>query len=412
MNPLLRQLHPYPFEKLAILLGSDPEKRAAAPQGPSAALAPINLSIGEPKHPVPSFIRQTMADALEDIGLYPTTRGELFLRQAMAAWLERRFQLPTVDPQRQILPVNGTREALFSIAQAVVEHSSGEKCYVLMPNPFYQIYEGAALMAGAQPIYVPCLAENGFLPDYQAVPATILQRTALIYLCSPGNPTGAVFPLAGLQKLIELAMRYNIVLAADECYSEIWYEQPPAGLLQAAQQMGVEQFAHCLVFHSLSKRSNMPGARSGFVAGNAQLLADYFRLRTYTGCATPRFIQRAATVAWQDEQHVAENRTIYQQKLEDALRILSPILPVQRPDAGFYLWLKVPGGGESFARHLFQRYHVTVLPGGYLGRPDVNGHNPGTDYVRIALVASREENHQAMLRIAQCAQERLSLQPA
>ncbi|MBF0183947.1 MAG: succinyldiaminopimelate transaminase [Magnetococcales bacterium] len=416
MNPLLRQLHAYPFEKLAILLESDPEARTTTrgDMAATAALAPINLSIGEPKHPVPPFIRQSMADALDDIGLYPTTRGELFLRQAMAAWLEKRFALKeaSVDPQRHILPVNGTREALFSIAQAVLDHNGPERPYVLMPNPFYQIYEGATLMAGGQPVYVPCCAENGFLPDYQSIPPAILERTALLYLCSPGNPTGAVFPLATLQHLIELAMRYRFVLAADECYSEIWYDTPPTGLLQAAQQMGVDRFDHCLVFHSLSKRSNMPGARSGFVAGDATVLEEYFRLRTYTGCATPRFIQRAATVAWQDETHVMENRVIYQQKLDDAIAILSPVLPVQRPDAGFYLWLRVPGGGESFARHLFHRYHVTVLPGAYLGRPDVNGHNPGADYVRIAMVASREENRQAMQRIAQCATELLALQPA
>ncbi|WP_130470257.1 succinyldiaminopimelate transaminase [Candidatus Magnetaquicoccus inordinatus] len=415
MNSLLRQLHPYPFEKLAALLGADPEARSSghAPSPAGEPLPAINLSIGEPKHPVPAFIRQTMADALEDIGLYPTTRGELSLRQAMANWVQQRFQLKesSVDPQRHILPVNGTREALFSIAQAVVDNSGNDRPYVLMPNPFYQIYEGATLMAGAQPVYVPCHPDQHFLPDYQNIPPAILERTALLYLCSPGNPTGAVFPLATLQKLIELALRYQIVLASDECYSEIWYDHPPAGLLQAAQQMGVERFDQCLVFHSLSKRSNMPGARSGFVAGDARLLEEYFRLRTYTGCATPRFIQRAAIAAWQDEEHVRENRILYQQKLHDALQILTPILPVEAPDAGFYLWLRVPGGGESFARHLYQRYHVTVLPGAYLGRPDVNGHNPGADYVRIAMVASREENHQAMLRIAHCAQELLSLSP-
>lgn len=431
MNPLLEKLHPYPFEKLAALL-----KPLSKPQSADGSLEtaktqpypPLNLSIGEPKHPVPPFIRQAMTDALDDIGVYPTTRGELFLRQAMADWLEQRFQLgkKVLDPQRHILPVNGTREALFSIAQALTnpggalrtqptqtnhhgtlaaqrDETSDRRPFILLPNPFYQIYEGAALMAGAKPVYVESTAANGFLPDYHNLPSDILERTTLLYYCSPGNPTGAVFSLNQLTSLIELAQRYHFVIAADECYSEIWYHQPPTGLLQAAQKIGVSSFKHCLAFHSLSKRSNMPGARSGFVAGDADILEHYFRLRTYTGCATPRFIQRAAALAWGDETHVQENRAIYQRKLDDAIAILSNVLPVERPDAGFYLWLKVPGGGESFARHLYQDYNVTVLPGAYLGRPDQSGKNPGADYVRIAMVTPYEENREAMLRIAACA---------
>ncbi|MBF0160853.1 MAG: succinyldiaminopimelate transaminase [Magnetococcales bacterium] len=409
MNPLLQQLHPYPFEKLADLLRVAPQTQdnGRAGEGEAPPYSPINLSIGEPKHAVPPLIRQVMAAALDDIGVYPTTRGESALQRAIASWLEKRFQLGhgTLDPNRHLLPVNGTREALFSIAQAVTNSHGAEKPFIVMPNPFYQIYEGAAYMAGAQPVYVPCTADCGFIPDYHALPPAILQRTALLYLCSPGNPTGAVFSLEALQHLIELAHRYHFVLAADECYSEIWYDQPPPGLLQAARQMGMEDFKNCLVFHSLSKRSNMPGARSGFVAGDAQWLSHYFRLRTYTGCATPRFIQRAAIAAWEDETHVQENRAIYREKLADALAILSPVLPVERPQAGFYLWLRVPGGGEHFARHLHARYQVTVLPGAYLGRPDDTGNNPGAPYVRIALVASPEENRQAMQRIAQAATE-------
>lgn len=414
MNSLLQQLHPYPFEKLAALLESSPKPREI--NGLSHRFPPINLSIGEPKHPVPPFIRQGMAEALDDIGVYPTTRGELFLRQAIATWLEQRFQLGegVVDAQRQVLPVTGTREALFSIAQMQTDarhlscsshggSSLCEKPCILLPNPFYQIYEGAAFMAGAQPVYVESRASHRFLPDYHGVSSSLLDRTTLLYLCSPSNPTGAVFSLDQLVGLIELAQRHDFILVADECYSEIWYDRPPPGLLQAAQKMGLDGFSRCLVFHSLSKRSNMPGARSGFVAGDAEILAHYFRLRTYTGCATPRFIQRAATMAWKDESHVQENRAAYQRKLEDAITLLSPVLPVERPDAGFYLWLRVPGGGESFAQHLYQDYNVTVLPGAYLGRPDLSGDNPGTDYIRVALVAPYEENRQAMMRIAACA---------
>ena len=409
MNPLLKKLHSYPFEKLSILLESATQSRTTG-IGPHISYHPLNLSVGEPKHPVSPFIRQAMANALDDIGVYPTTRGELFLRQAIARWLEQRFQLTegAVDPQKNILTVNGTREALFSIAQVLTDPNQGKSSakegpYVLMPNPFYQIYEGAAFMAGAQPYYVPCKESQHFLPDYHNVPAAILERTVLLYLCSPGNPTGTVFSHEQLTRLIELAHRYRFTLVADECYSEIWYNQQPHGLLQAAFHSGLKDFSRCLVFHSLSKRSNMPGARSGFVAGDAGILAHYFRLRTYTGCTTPPFIQRAAATAWSDEKHVQENRLAYQHKLEDALTLLSPVLPVQRPDAGFYLWLRVPGGGESFAHRLYRDYNVTVLPGSYLGRPDSSGSNPGADYVRIALVAPIEENRQAMQRIAECA---------
>nr|CAX84141.1 Aminotransferase [uncultured bacterium] len=394
MNPDLSRLHPYPFEKLAGLL------HGIRPPG---GLAPLNLSIGEPRHPVPEFLRQATAAALDGLGRYPTTRGEPALSVAIGDWLERRFGLPSgaVQPSRHFIPVNGTREALYSIALAVVDRT-GPKRQVLMPNPFYQIYEGATLMAGGEPYRVDAVAGNGFLPDYAGVPAEILDRTALLYLCSPGNPTGAVVPVAGLTRLLELAERHDFVIAADECYSEIWYDAPPPGLLQAAWEMGWTDFRRCLVFHSLSKRSNMPGARSGFVAGDAEVLGEYFRLRTYTGCAMPPFVQKAAIAAWGDEGHVEENRGLYRKKLDDAIAILTPVLPVARPEAGFYLWLRVPGGGEAFARRLFAEYNVTVLPGAYLGREGGAG-NPGAPYVRIALVATVEENRQAMERIASLA---------
>ncbi|MBF0348213.1 MAG: succinyldiaminopimelate transaminase [Magnetococcales bacterium] len=391
MNTMLRGLQPYPFEKLHALL-----KEVT----PSREHTPINLSIGEPRHPVAPWIRETMAQALDGISRYPTTRGEEGLRQSAARWLERRFTLipGSVDPETQLLPVNGTREALFSIVQAVTGPRD-PGAVVLMPNPFYQIYEGAALMAGATPIHVPATEDNHFLPDYASLPPELLARTRLLFLCSPANPTGAVTHEAELIRLLHLAETYQFILAADECYSEIWDRSPPPGLLKVAQDQGRMGFERCLVFHSLSKRSNMPGARSGFVAGDAAILNDYFQLRTYTGCATPPFIQQAAIAAWNDETHVEENRIQYRQKFADALEILQPLLPVRIPEAGFYLWLKVPKGGELFARHMFQRYNVTVLPGAYLGR----GHgtdNPGLPYVRIAMVQPRNENKEGIQRIA------------
>ncbi|MBF0423598.1 MAG: succinyldiaminopimelate transaminase [Magnetococcales bacterium] len=399
MNTALHGLQPYPFEKLAVLLQDiTPEPGRTA----------INLSIGEPRHPVASFIREIMAASLDGISRYPTTRGELGLRQAAGRWLERRFGLVSgsVDPEREVLPVNGTREALFSIVQAVVDFPEGgrKKPYVLMPNPFYQIYEGATIMAGAIPVHVPATAANGFLPDYAALPADILARTQLLFLCSPANPTGAVTSTEELKKLLRLADTYHFTLAADECYSEVWYQEPPPGLLKVAQDQGRNGFERCLVFHSLSKRSNMPGARSGFVAGDATILEHYFKLRTYTGCATPPFIQQAAIAAWNDEAHVEDNRVQYRQKLSDALEILRSVLPVEAPRAGFYLWLEVPGGGETFTRQLFQRHHVTVLPGAYLGR-GAGRDNPGAPYIRVALVQPREETREGIRRIAALATE-------
>ncbi|MBF0588041.1 MAG: succinyldiaminopimelate transaminase [Magnetococcales bacterium] len=397
MNPRLEQLKPYPFERLSRLLGE---------VTPPADIRPINISIGEPKHAVAPFLRQAMIDAMDGIANYPTTRGEPALREAIAGWLVRRYALtPTsMDPDRNLLPVNGTREALFSIAQAVVDSDRHKDAVVLSPNPFYQIYEGAALMAGAEPVYIDATEESNFLPRFTELPAELLDRTQLLYLCSPSNPTGAVHSLEELTRLIELAEKHDFIIASDECYSEIWYERPPPGLLQAADASGRHDYARCLVFHSLSKRSNMPGARSGFVAGDAKLLAHYFRLRTYTGCAMPPFIQRASAVAWSDESHVADNRALYRAKLEEAVEILSPTLPVTRPQASFYLWLRVPGGGEQFTQRLLAEQNVTVLPGAYLGRSP-NDENPGAPYIRVALVAPLEDNREAMQRIAACASQ-------
>ncbi len=404
MNPSLNQLEPYPFEKLANLL---------ADITPSKEFSPINLSIGEPSHPPAPFLLQAMQDALPTAANYPVTKGLPALRVAACRWAEQRFELATnaLNPETHLLPVNGTREALFSIAQAIIDPTQNHHGppIILMPNPFYQIYEGAARMALAEPFYVDATEQNHFLPDFTALPAALLDRVQLLYLCTPSNPTGAVFSMAQLQTLIELADRHDFVIASDECYSEIWYQHPPVGILQAAWAMSRTDFARCLTFHSLSKRSNLPGARSGFVAGDAELLKKYLQLRTYTGCATPPFIQQAAIAAWQDETHVQANRVIYQQKMADAQEILSPILPVVLPEAGFYLWLKVPNGGEAFAQQLYKRYNVTTLPGAYLGRPSLNPNqpadNPGTPFIRVALVASVEANREAMHRIAACASE-------
>jgi N-succinyldiaminopimelate aminotransferase len=402
MNPYLDRLQPYPFEKLAALIKG---------LSPSPDHPPLNISIGEPKHPVAPYLRQAMADALDGISRYPTTRGEPALREAAANWLEKRFDLDegSIDPDKNLLPVNGTREALFSIAQLFSEPDGVEQeSIILSPNPFYQIYEGAAHMARLKPVFVNANEGNHFLPDYHALPKEVLDRTNLLYLCTPANPTGAVYSLEQLQGLIELADRHDFTIASDECYSEIWYNRPPPGLLEAARAMGREEYRRCLVFHSLSKRSNMPGARSGFVAGDAKLLSAYFRLRTYTGCATPPFIQQAAIAAWNDELHVEENRVQYRQKLEESIQILNPTLPVSPPEAGFYLWIKVPGGGVSFAQRLYEGYNLVVLPGGYLGREN-EGENPGNPYIRVALVASPEDNREAMERIAACAQKIQSL---
>ncbi|MBF0214064.1 MAG: succinyldiaminopimelate transaminase [Magnetococcales bacterium] len=406
MNPRLNLLEPYPFEKLTTLL---------AHTVPSSAHTPINLSIGEPKHPPAPFLLEAMRDSLHEVSRYPSTSGMLELRQAACQWAENRFQLDpgALDPERHLLPVNGTREALFSIAQAVIDPAPKNRTNpaILMPNPFYQIYEGATIMSQAEPIYMNASESEGFLPDFGALSPALLDRVQLLYLCTPSNPTGAAFSLERLQTLIQLADRHDFVIVSDECYSEIWYKNPPAGILQAAWRAGRKGFQRCLAFHSLSKRSNLPGARSGFVAGDPVILKKYQQLRTYTGCSTPPFIQRAAIAAWKDEAHVEENRVIYRQKLADALEILSPTLPVSAPDAGFYLWLKVPEGGERFAHRLYERYNVTTLPGAYLSRS--SGHathpgamgNPGVGCIRIAMVASVEENREAMHRIVACAKE-------
>ncbi|OGT90252.1 MAG: succinyldiaminopimelate transaminase [Gammaproteobacteria bacterium RIFOXYD12_FULL_61_37] len=392
MNPDLSRLQPYPFEKLAALFaGSAPPKD----------LSPIGLTIGEPKHPTPGFITEELLTHLHNLSVYPNTRGLPRLRETIAQWLIRRFKLPegAVDPETQVLPVNGTREALFSFAQAVIGREEARPL-VMMPNPFYQIYEGAALLAGAEPRFIPCRAENGFLPDFDSVSGAEWDRCRLLYLCSPGNPTGAVIGLERLKQLIELANRHGFVIAADECYSEIYFDegQPPVGLLQAAIEIGNDSFKNCVVFHSLSKRSNAPGLRSGFVAGDAEILAGYFKYRTYHGCAMPLQAQAASCAAWSDEAHVRENRTLYREKFDAVLERLGGCLKVERPDAGFYLWAETPVADTEFALGLYRSQNVSVLPGSFLSR-EADGHNPGARRVRMALVAPLDECLDAAGRI-------------
>lgn len=391
MNHALNQLQPYPFEKLRALLSG---VTAAADK------RPIALSIGEPKHSSPAFVKQALADNLDQMAVYPTTQGIPALREAIAQWCERRFQVPAgwLDPARHVLPVNGTREALFAFTQTVAQRDVDG--LVVSPNPFYQIYEGAALLAGTKPHYLPCLDQNGFNPDFDAVSADVWQRCQILFLCSPGNPTGALVPMPTLKKLIALADEYDFVIAADECYSELYFDEdaPPPGLLTACAELGRSDFKRCVVFHSLSKRSNLPGLRSGFVAGDADILKAFLLYRTYHGCAMPVQTQLASIAAWQDEAHVLANRDLYREKFDAVLDILTPVLDVKRPDGSFYLWAKVPMDDAQFCRELFEQEHVTVVPGSYLSR-DVDGLNPGAGRVRMALVAPLSECVEAAQRI-------------
>ncbi len=398
MNPRLERLQPYPFERLRTLL---------AGANPPAGLKHIPLSIGEPRHAPPALVIEALTRSLDTLGSYPLVLGIPELREAIARWLERRFMLPAaaVNHETMVLPVNGTREGLFAFAQAVVDASRPAPS-VLMPNPFYQIYEGAALLAGAEPVYLDCTAASGYLPDLDAVPQATWSRCQLLYLCSPGNPTGAVMPLAYLRQALEISARYGFVIAADECYSEVYADESraPAGLLAAAYSMGNDRFERCVVFHSLSKRSSLPGLRSGFVAGDPDILEAFRLYRTYHGCAVPVHTQLASLAAWSDENHVIENRRLYREKFAAVLPRLQEVLEVERPDGAFYLWPRVDDD-EDFARGLFEAEHVTVLPGSYLGRGSASG-NPGRGRVRISLVASPQDCIEAARRIARFAARR------
>lgn len=390
MNPDLSKLQPYPFEKLARLKGE-----VTQPDN----LDHIALSIGEPKHPAPQFVLDTLQSELQRVENYPTTKGLSELNQTIASWLERRFSLKSVDPAAQVIPVNGTREAIFAFTQAAVDRSQKDPL-VVSPNPFYQIYEGAAYLSGAAPHFLPCLEENDFNPNFDEVPEEIWQRCQLLFVCTPGNPTGSTLKLNDFRKLIELADEYDFTLASDECYSEIYVDgaEAPMGLLEACAELGRHDYKRCVVFHSLSKRSNLPGLRSGFIAGDADLLKPFLLYRTYHGCAMSVHTQLASIAAWNDEGHVQQNRAEYTQKFSAVLDILGPVLDVKQTDASFYLWPRTPINEETFAQQLFAQQHVTVLPGSYLSRT-VDGTNPGSHRIRMALVASTQECIEAAKRI-------------
>ena len=396
MNPLLQRLHPYPFERLRALF---------AGVTPDPAYRAISLGIGEPKHPTPAFIARAMQASVDGLpsGLaaYPATAGEPALRGAFAGWLRRRYGLE-LDAASQLLPVNGSREALFALAQTIVDPNPPTgpgSALVICPNPFYQIYEGAALLAGAQPYYVAADPARNFAQDWDSVPDEVWSRTQLLFVCSPGNPTGAVMPLSHWRRLFELSDRHGFVIASDECYSEIYFRDPPLGGLEAAAKLGRPDFRNLLSFTSLSKRSNVPGMRSGFVAGDARLIQQFLLYRTYHGSAMSPAVQAASIAAWSDEAHVVENRALYRDKFDRVTPILADLLEVALPDAGFYLWAGVGGSDTDFARNLYALYNVTVLPGSYLAR-ETGGHNPGEQRIRMALVAETAECEEAARRIA------------
>lgn len=398
MNPSLENLQLYPFQKLTKLFED------LVPRDPLPL--PIGLHIGEPRHSTPEFIRQELINSLEGLAHYPTVLGAGELRASIATWLAQRYHLSAIDPDTEVIPVNGSREALFSFAQAVIDTRKVSQPAIICQNPFYQIYEGAALLAGATPYFLNQLPENNFSADTAQLSDTVWERTQLVYICSPNNPTGKVLALDEWKHLFNLSDRYGFVIAADECYSEIYFDEgyPPLGALEAAEKLGRSGFPRLVVFSSLSKRSNVPGMRSGFVAGDATILRKFLLYRTYHGSAMNPAVQAASTVAWSDEQHVAENRKLYHEKFTGAMHILGDTLPVSMPDAGFYLWLRTPVSGIEFSRCLYREGNVTVLPGSYLAR-EAHGIDPGKDFVRIALVAPVVECMEAMERIRDIARK-------
>lgn len=390
VNPNLALLHPYPFQKLRDLFKG---------VTPNPELSPINLSIGEPKHATPDFIRRALADNLDGLANYPITQGSEALRQAIGGWTGRRYGIPALDPNTQVLPVNGSREALFAFAQAVIDSSRPDPV-VVSPNPFYQIYEGATLLAGATPYFLNTTAENGYTMDLASVPEEVWRRTQLLYACSPGNPTGKVMDIAEWSQLFELSDRHDFIIASDECYSDIYPDEnfAPLGALQAAQQLGRKDYARLVVFNSLSKRSNVPGMRSGFVAGNATILEKFLLYRTYHGCAMNPAVQAASAAAWNDEAHALENRRLYREKFAAVTPLLQQLMEVENPQASFYLWARTPVSDTEFAKALYRDYNVTLLPGSFLAR-EAHGTNPGENFVRIALVAPLEQCVEAARRI-------------
>jgi N-succinyldiaminopimelate aminotransferase len=391
MNPDLEKLQPYPFQKLAALF------RAVTA---NPALRPISLSIGEPKHATPQFIRDALIAGLDGLANYPTTAGSDALRGTIAQWIAKRYDIPALDAKTQVLPVNGSREALFAFAQAVIDRTKNNPA-VVCPNPFYQIYEGAAFLSGATPYFLNTLPEDHFALNFEQLPEAVWQRAQLIYVCSPGNPSGSVMSLDEWKTLFEMSDRYGFVIASDECYSEIYFgEDKPLGALQAAHLLGRSDYKNLVMFSSLSKRSNVPGMRSGFVAGDAKVVSKFALYRTYHGSAMNPAIQAASIAAWGDEEHVIENRRLYAEKFAQVTAILQPALPVVMPDAGFYLWIRTPVDDTAFAQQLYRDYNVTVLPGSYLAR-EAQGVNPGKDFIRLALVANTAETVEAAQRIAE-----------
>jgi N-succinyldiaminopimelate aminotransferase len=391
MNPNLDLLQPYPFQRLRDLFKGIT---------PNADLKPINLSIGEPKHQTPHLITESLIQNIAGLANYPTTIGAPALRETISTWLAQRYNIPAPNAESAILPVNGSREALFAFAQAVIDASKG-KPVVISPNPFYQIYEGAAFLAGAEPYFLNTSPENQHAMDFSSVPVDILKRTQLVFVCSPGNPSGKVMTLAQWQQLFALSDQYGFVIAADECYSEIYFEEsnPPLGALQAAHQLG-RGYKNLVVFSSLSKRSNVPGMRSGFVAGDEKIIAKFTLYRTYHGCAMSPAVQAASITAWQDETHVIENRRLYAEKFKTVVPMLSKVWNVEMPDAAFYLWINTQQSDTEVAVKLYQQLNITVLPGSYLAR-EAHGVNPGKGFIRMALVASLEECVEAAQRIQQ-----------
>ena len=389
MNPNLNKLHPYPFQKLRELFQD---------LTPEAAHAPVNLSIGEPKHATPPFIKEALAAHLGGLANYPTTLGSAELRSAIAGWLQARYGIPALDIEKEIIPVNGSREALFAFAQAVVDAARPDPV-VISPNPFYQIYEGAALLSGAEPYFLNTLPDNDFAMDYAGVPESVWQRTQLVYVCSPGNPTGKVMSLDDWREIFALSDKYGFVIASDECYSEIYFDDSnkPLGALQAAHLLG-RSHERLVMFSSLSKRSNVPGMRSGFVAGDARILEKFLLYRTYHGCAMSPAVQAASAAAWRDEAHVADNRRQYAEKFAQVTPMLQQVLDVALPDAAFYLWARVGGSDTDYARRLYRECNITVLPGSFLAR-EAHGVNPGAGFIRIALVASLDECLEAARRM-------------
>jgi N-succinyldiaminopimelate aminotransferase len=389
MNPLLATLQPYPFERL---------KQLFAPIKPNSAYSAISLGIGEPRHATPQLVLDALSRATDALSSYPATGGLPELKEACAGWVQRRYGV-RLDPAVQVLPVNGTREALFAFAQTVIDPGR-TNATVILPNPFYQIYEGAALLAGATPYYAPSDPALNFNINWDQVSDRVWENTQLVYVCSPGNPAGNVMPMPDWEKLFQLSERYGFVIASDECYSEIYFrDEPPLGSLEAAQRIGAKDFRNLVVFTSLSKRSNVPGMRSGFVAGDARFLKQFLLYRTYHGSAMSGMVQAASVAAWNDEAHVVENRAMYRAKFAAVTPLLAEVMDVRLPDAAFYLWAAVPGGNdEIFARDLLAQYNVTVLPGSYLAR-HAQGVNPGAGRVRMALVAETDECVEAAKRI-------------